>query len=170
MRISDDPLHPAATNAASTNPASTNPASTNRATPYTATPNPATPNAATPNAATPDLATDAAVPVRVPTPAPTPTPTVPAPTTAPRDSSVHTVAKTLAILEVVAERGSATAKEVSETLGFPLPTAYRLLHALVHADYLVHVRDERRFELGRKLRALGAMASTSGATPHPATG
>ncbi|MFJ3383344.1 MULTISPECIES: helix-turn-helix domain-containing protein [unclassified Curtobacterium] len=135
MRISDDPLHPAATNAIATDRAS-DPA-----------PDPAS-----------DRASD-----RAPGPAPT---------KAPRDSSVHTVAKTLAILEVVAERGSATAKEVSEALGFPLPTAYRLLHALVHADYLVHVRDERRFELGRKLRALGAKASTSAPvrTARPATG
>lgn len=72
-----------------------------------------------------------------------------------RDSSVHTVEKTLAILEVVAERGGASAKEVSEALGHPLPTVYRLLQALVQADYLVHLRDERRFELGYKLDALG---------------
>jgi IclR family acetate operon transcriptional repressor len=73
-----------------------------------------------------------------------------------RESSVQTVEKTLAILEVVAERGGATAKEVSEALGIPLPTAYRLLQALVSSDYLVHLRDEKRFELGYKLDALGA--------------
>ncbi|ROS72224.1 IclR-like helix-turn-helix domain-containing protein [Curtobacterium sp. PhB130] len=138
MRISDDPLHPAATPRAMRGATTT---STNTAT----------------RAATP-----AATRLAAPTASPS------APTKTPRDSSVHTVAKTLAILEVVAERGSATAKEVSEALGFPLPTAYRLLHALVHADYLVHVRDERRFELGRKLHALGAMASAP--TPRPAAG
>jgi DNA-binding IclR family transcriptional regulator len=81
-----------------------------------------------------------------------------------RDSSVQTVAKTLAILEAVAERGSATAKEVAEVLGFPLPTAYRLLHALVHAEYLVHRREERRFELSHKLEALARSARSNGAT------
>ncbi|WIB61498.1 helix-turn-helix domain-containing protein [Curtobacterium sp. MCLR17_007] len=79
--------------------------------------------------------------------------------------TVQTVEKTLAILEVVADRGGATAKEVAEATGFPLPTAYRLLHALVSADYLVHLRDQRRFELGDKLRALGALA-----VPRPSTG
>ena len=79
--------------------------------------------------------------------------------------TVQTVEKTLAILEVVADRGGATAKEVAEATGFPLPTAYRLLHALVSADYLVHLRDQRRFELGDKLRALGALAA-----PRPSTG
>ncbi|MFJ3380363.1 helix-turn-helix domain-containing protein [Curtobacterium sp. NPDC090217] len=81
-----------------------------------------------------------------------------------RDSSVQTVAKTLAILEAVAERGSATAKEIAEVLGFPLPTAYRLLHALVHAEYLVHRREERRFELSHKLEALARSARSNGAT------
>jgi DNA-binding IclR family transcriptional regulator len=85
---------------------------------------------------------------------------------APGTGTVQTVEKTLAILEVVADRGGATAKEVAEALGFPLPTAYRLLHALVHADYLVHLREQKRFELGHKLRALGAMA----ALPRPTAG
>ncbi|WP_432564923.1 IclR family transcriptional regulator [Kineococcus sp. SYSU DK003] len=66
-----------------------------------------------------------------------------------------TVEKTLAVLEVVAERGGASAKEVSEVLGFPLPTTYRLLQVLVGLDYLVHLRAEKRFELGYKLDGLG---------------
>ncbi|MCJ1715360.1 helix-turn-helix domain-containing protein [Microbacterium sp. M1A1_1b] len=77
----------------------------------------------------------------------------------PPTGTVQTVEKTLAILEVVADRGGATAKEVAEATGYPLPTAYRLLHALVSADYLVHLRDQKRFELGQKLRALGAAAA-----------
>lgn len=63
--------------------------------------------------------------------------------------------KTLAVLETVAERGGATAKEVSQALGYPLPTVYRLMQALVSADYLVHLKRERRFELGYKLDRLG---------------
>ena len=72
-----------------------------------------------------------------------------------RDSGVVTVEKTLAILEIVAERGGATAKEVSSALGYPLPTLYRLMQALVQSDYLVHLKEERRFELGYKLDRLG---------------
>jgi hypothetical protein len=84
-----------------------------------------------------------------------------------RDSSVQTVEKTLALLEVVAERGGATAKEASEALGYPLPTTYRLLQALVQADYLVHLREERRFELGYKLDALGVSLHGCTTTPRP---
>lgn len=84
------------------------------------------------------------------------------PTTA--TGTVQTVEKTLTILEVVADRGGASAKEVAEATGYPLPTAYRLLQALVHADYLVHLRDQKRFELGRKVHALGAMAAPTRTT------
>ncbi|BDZ50380.1 hypothetical protein GCM10025867_26210 [Frondihabitans sucicola] len=79
-------------------------------------------------------------------------PPAPAP---PREPGVVTVEKTLAILEAVAERGGATAREVSEALGFPLPTVYRLLQALVQSDYLVHLTGQHRFELGYKLDRLG---------------
>ncbi|AMM20688.1 hypothetical protein AX769_11730 [Frondihabitans sp. PAMC 28766] len=80
----------------------------------------------------------------------------PPPAIAPaRESGVATVEKTLAILEAVAERGGATAREVSDALGYPLPTVYRLLQALVQSDYLVHLIGEHRFELGYKLDRLG---------------
>ncbi|WP_432513009.1 IclR family transcriptional regulator [Kineococcus sp. SYSU DK001] len=72
-----------------------------------------------------------------------------------RETGVATVEKTLAVLEVVAERGGASAKEVSEVLRLPLPTTYRLLQVLVGLDYLVHLRAEKRFELGYKLDRLG---------------
>ncbi|MFB9376135.1 IclR family transcriptional regulator [Kineococcus gynurae] len=89
----------------------------------------------------------------------------------PRDSapsgSVQTVEKTLAILEVVAERGGASAKDVSEALGYPLPTTYRLLQALVSSDYLVHLRKEKRFELGYKLDRLGASLHRQIGVPAP---
>lgn len=65
------------------------------------------------------------------------------------------VARTLDILEVVAGRGGATAKQVAESTGLPLPTVYRLVRELLDGDYLVHIREERRFELGYKLHALG---------------
>ena len=69
-----------------------------------------------------------------------------------RPGSVH---RTLEILEVVASRGGASAKEIAESTGLPLPTVYRLARELLDGDYLVHIRDEKRFELGYKLHQLG---------------
>lgn len=63
--------------------------------------------------------------------------------------------KTLAILEIIAERSGASAREVSDALGYPLPTVYRLMQALVQNDYLVHLKGQHRFELGYKLDRLG---------------
>lgn len=69
-----------------------------------------------------------------------------------RPGSVH---RTLDILEVVAARGGASAKEIAESTGLPVPTVYRLVRELLEGDYLVHIRDEKRFELGYKLHQLG---------------
>jgi DNA-binding IclR family transcriptional regulator len=69
-----------------------------------------------------------------------------------RPGSVH---RTLQILEVVAELGGASAKEIADTTRLPLPTVYRLVRELLDSDYLVHIREERRFELGYKLHQLG---------------
>ncbi len=69
-----------------------------------------------------------------------------------RPGSVH---RTLEILEVVAARGGASAKEIAEVTGLPLPTVYRLARELLDSDYLVHIREEKRFELGYKLHQLG---------------
>lgn len=69
-----------------------------------------------------------------------------------RPGSVH---RTLDILEVVAATGGATAKEIADTTGLPLPTVYRLARELLDSDYLVHIREEKRFELGYKLHQLG---------------
>lgn len=74
---------------------------------------------------------------------------------APEIAGVASLNKSLAILEIVAERGGASAREVSESLGLPLPTVYRLLQTLVQSDYLVHLRGQHRFELGYKLHRLG---------------
>lgn len=65
------------------------------------------------------------------------------------------VQRTLGILDLVAERGGASAKELSASLGLPVPTVYRLAKDLVAADYLVHIRAEGRYELGHKLHLLG---------------
>ncbi|MGK9149307.1 IclR family transcriptional regulator [Plantibacter flavus] len=84
-----------------------------------------------------------------------------------RESGVQTVEKTLSILEIVAERGGASAKEVSLALGYPLPTVYRLMQALVQSDYLVHLKDDRRFELGYKLDRLGVSLHRQVGVPTP---
>ena len=65
------------------------------------------------------------------------------------------VARTLDILEVVAARGGASAKDIADQTGLPLPTVYRLVRELLDGDYLVHIKEEKRFELGYKLHALG---------------
>ena len=69
-----------------------------------------------------------------------------------RLGSVH---RTLEILEVVAALGGASAREIADATGLPLPTVYRLVRELLDADYLVHIRREKRFELGYKLHSLG---------------
>ncbi|HEY7816050.1 MAG TPA: IclR family transcriptional regulator C-terminal domain-containing protein [Nakamurella sp.] len=65
-----------------------------------------------------------------------------------------TLTKALSIVEFVAEREGASAREIAVGIGIPLSTAYRLAHILVAADYLVHLKEERRFALGIKLRIL----------------
>ncbi len=62
--------------------------------------------------------------------------------------------RTLAILEAVASRGGATAKEIADRTELPLPTVYRLARELLASEYLVHIRDGNRFELGYKLHQL----------------
>jgi IclR family acetate operon transcriptional repressor len=75
--------------------------------------------------------------------------------------------KTLAILEFVAERGGATAKEVSDGLGYPVPSVYRLAKALVHTGYLVHLKDKSRFELGYKPHQLAVSLHRQMGVPSP---
>lgn len=75
----------------------------------------------------------------------------------PRSDGASAVQKTLAILKITAERGGATAQEISETLAMPIPSVYRLLQELVQAGYLVHLRGEKRFALGYKLHGLGGL-------------
>ncbi len=72
-----------------------------------------------------------------------------------RGSRGGSVQRTLGILEVVASRGGATAREIADDTGLPLPSVYRLVRELLDGEYLVHLRDEQRFELGYKLHQLG---------------
>src|SRR5215218_718875 len=73
-------------------------------------------------------------------------------TAGPRPGSVH---RTFDILEVVAALGGASAKEIADATGLPLPTVYRLARELLDGEYLVHIREEKRFELGYQLHRLG---------------
>ncbi len=74
--------------------------------------------------------------------------------------------KALSLLELVAQNGGASATEIKEALGCSLPTVYRLAQLLVDADYLVHLREERRFELGYKVHELGrALHQQLGVSP-----
>jgi len=80
------------------------------------------------------------------------------------------VRRTLEILEVVASAGGASAKEIADRTRLPLPTVYRLARELVESDYLVHIREERRFELGYKLHELGVSLHEQLGVPHDVRG
>ena len=60
------------------------------------------------------------------------------------------------VLEHVAEAGGASARDIAEATGIPLPTVYRIAQELVQVGYLIHLREEKRFALGYKLHTLGA--------------
>jgi len=64
------------------------------------------------------------------------------------------VRRTLQILELVASRGGASAREIADATELPLPTVYRLLRELLDSEYLIHIRTEKRFELGYKVHEL----------------
>lgn len=64
------------------------------------------------------------------------------------------IARAIAVLEAVAGNGSSTARSIADATGIPLPTVYRIAQELIRAEYLVHLRDEKRFALGYKLHRL----------------
>lgn len=66
------------------------------------------------------------------------------------------VRSALAVLEAVAHFGvGVTAREVSDSLGLPKATTYRLLNLLVQDEYLVRTTDLSGFALGSKVGRLG---------------
>jgi len=83
------------------------------------------------------------------------------------DEKSSPLEKTFAVLEFVAERGGATAKEVSDALGYPMPSVYRLAKALVQTGYLVHLKDQSRFELGYKPHQLAVSLHRQIGVPSP---
>ena len=66
------------------------------------------------------------------------------------------IQRAVTVLEHVAEAGGASARDMAEATGIPLPSIYRIAQELVAAGYLVHLREEKRFALGYKLHRLGA--------------
>jgi DNA-binding IclR family transcriptional regulator len=66
----------------------------------------------------------------------------------------------LTVLEEVARCGAGvTARQVSDNLGLPRATTYRLLNLLVQDEYLVRMPDLRGFALGRKVVELAQLVA-----------
>lgn len=85
----------------------------------------------------------------------------PAPSLAARQpKAIHSA---LTVLEAVASLGvGATAREISDELGLPRATAYRLLNLLVQDGYLVRTPDLSGFALGAKVAQLASAAAPAG--------
>lgn len=79
------------------------------------------------------------------------------------------LARTAAVLEFVADHGGATAREVSDGLGYPMPSVYRLANLLIHTGYLRRAASGRELELGHAPRRLAAALNRSLSAP-PALG
>ncbi|GFZ76842.1 helix-turn-helix domain-containing protein [Nesterenkonia alkaliphila] len=79
--------------------------------------------------------------------------------TEPRRSSVQSVERALALIEVVASRGgAATLSELSSVTDLPAATVHRLLRTLITSGYLVQMQD-RRYGLSDKLVPIGDAAA-----------
>lgn len=70
------------------------------------------------------------------------------------DAPVGQIGRALAVLEAVAQEHGAGAREIARRTGIPLPSVYRIVHELMGAGYLVHLREEQRFALGYSLHRL----------------
>ncbi|WP_051209493.1 IclR family transcriptional regulator [Propionicicella superfundia] len=81
------------------------------------------------------------------------------------DPETGPISRAFSILELVAERGGATAREIAEASGLPLPTVYRLSQELVRNGYLVHLKKRQRFELGYRLHNLDVALHRQVAVP-----
>jgi len=77
--------------------------------------------------------------------------------TARQPRAIHSA---LTVLEAVAALGpGTTAREISDALGMPRATAYRLLNLLVQDEFLVRTPDLSGFALGAKVVHLAAAAA-----------
>ncbi|MDR6169767.1 helix-turn-helix domain-containing protein [Curtobacterium sp. SORGH_AS_0776] len=78
------------------------------------------------------------------------------------------VQNALAVLEAVAHAGPGiTAQQLSDVLGMPRATTYRLITLLVEDEYLVRLPDLRGFALGHKVAELAGVTAQSAPTPLP---
>ncbi|QNE13149.1 IclR family transcriptional regulator [Pseudarthrobacter sp. NBSH8] len=78
----------------------------------------------------------------------------------PTHSGTGSASSSLRILEIVARFGTGTtAKEITDALRMPPATAYRILNALVGAEYLVRTSDLRGFALGHAISGLVTAAT-----------
>lgn len=66
------------------------------------------------------------------------------------------IQRAVTVLEHVAQAGGASARDIADATGIPLPSVYRIAQELVQVGYLIHLRQEKRFALGYKLHTLGA--------------
>ena len=74
----------------------------------------------------------------------------------------------LAVLEAVAHAGPGiTAAQISEVLGLPRATTYRLVTLLVEDEYLVRLPDLRGFALGHKVGELAGLTAPVAPAPLP---
>ncbi|WP_129667375.1 IclR family transcriptional regulator [Phytoactinopolyspora endophytica] len=70
---------------------------------------------------------------------------------------IQSAHRALQVLEAIGEvPDGLTARQIAQRLDIALATTYHLLSTLVHAGYVVHLADDRRYVLGYKVRALDA--------------
>lgn len=81
-------------------------------------------------------------------------------------ASAGQIARALAVLEATAQNGSSTARTISEATSIPLPSVYRIAQELIRAEYLIHLKDEKRFALGYKLHRLAVGLHNDLGVPH----
>lgn len=78
------------------------------------------------------------------------------------------VQNALAVLEAVAHAGPGiTAQQLSDVLGMPRATTYRLITLLVEDEYLVRLPDLRGFALGHKVAELAGVTALAAPVPLP---
>ncbi|MFU8947543.1 helix-turn-helix domain-containing protein [Mycetocola zhadangensis] len=89
-------------------------------------------------------------------------PAGPAPVVEVRARQPKAIHSALTVLEEVARLGAGagvTAQEISQSLGLPRATTYRLINLLAQDEYLVRMPDLTGFALGRKVVELASLVA-----------